>query len=123
MASRSRIVLGNWKMNGSRSSIRALCAGLRERIDTSKLAGQNIEVGVFPPFAYLDFVVRELDGCGIHLGAQDISTHDAGAFTGEVSGAMLADIGCTSVLVGHSERRTLHRESNEEVALKLAAGF
>jgi triosephosphate isomerase (TIM) len=78
---------------------------------------------VFPPFVYLADVARLLAGTPIGLGAQDLCAEGQGAFTGEVSGAMLADVGCTHVLVGHSERRTLYGEDDTLVARKFAAAL
>ncbi|HMA98303.1 MAG TPA: triose-phosphate isomerase, partial [Wenzhouxiangella sp.] len=79
------------------------------------------EVMVIPPFPYLTMAASMVDGRRVALGAQDLSPHEGGAYTGEVSGAMLADCGCGAVLVGHSERRTLHAETNELVSRKFRA--
>lgn len=111
---RKKIVAGNWKMNGNRATARELLAGLEVP------AKGTAEVWVFPPLAYL----AELAGAGqagIAFGAQDVSAHEKGAYTGEVAAPMLKDIGATHVLVGHSERRQYHGESSETVAQKFAA--
>ncbi len=116
---RRRIIAGNWKMHGSRSHNHALIEALLapDTIDDSVICL------VFPPFVYLAEVARQLAGSTIGLGAQDVCAEAQGAFTGEVSGAMLADVGCTHVLVGHSERRTLYREDDALVARKFMAAL
>lgn len=116
---RRRIVAGNWKMHGSRSQNRSLIDGLLApaAIDDSATCL------VFPPFVFLGEVARQLSGSPIGLGAQDVCAEAQGAFTGEVSAAMLADIGCTHVLVGHSERRTLYGEDDSLVARKYMAAL
>lgn len=81
----------------------------------------NADVAILPPVAYLDGLLRRHGNSGAAFGAQDLSAHAQGAFTGEVAGSMLKDIGCTYVLVGHSERRQYHAESNELVATKFLA--
>lgn len=112
---RQPLVLGNWKMNGSQESNRALLQALMQQWQGSA------EVGVCPPSLYLSQVQALLASSEIKLGAQDVSAHTAGAFTGEVAAVMLADLGCDYVLVGHSERREYHGESNALVAEKFAA--
>jgi len=116
---RRRIVAGNWKMHGSRSHNQALVEALLapDAIDDSATCL------VFPPFVYLTDVVRELAGSPIGVGAQDVCAEAQGAFTGEVSAAMLADVGCTHVLVGHSERRSLYGEDDALVARKFVAAL
>jgi triosephosphate isomerase len=102
-------------MNGSLASVRDLAAGICAGAD----ALEGVDVVVCPAFVHLEAVRAVLGAApGVALGAQDISTQDDGAFTGEVSGAMLQDVGCRYVLVGHSERRALHGESDSEVAHK-----
>ena len=114
---RQRLVAGNWKMYGSREFTRALISGL-----AAEFAGSvPCEVAVCPPSVYLVEAVAAAAGSSILVGAQDVSSEDEGAFTGEVSGAMLADIGCRYAVVGHSERRSLHDESDELVAAKFIA--
>ena len=114
---RRKLVAGNWKMNGSTSSIRELLQGILSGAAEITAA----ELAVFPPFVYLDAVGRQLAGSNVVWGAQNLSEHPAGAYTGEVSGPMLKDFGCTYVTVGHSERRTLYGESDQVVARKFAA--
>ena len=113
-ASRRRLVVGNWKMNGSRAGNAALLGALRA-------AGPyQAEVVVCVPAPYLGEIASQLDGSTIAWGGQDCSAEAAGAFTGEVSAAMLAEFGCRFVIVGHSERRALHREGDALVAGKAA---
>ena len=111
---RRKIVAGNWKMHGSRTSARALVDAI------AKAAPMDCEVAVFPPFLYLAELISSHVGTSIQFGAQDVSAHDKGAFTGEVAAAMVRDIGARYTLVGHSERRQYHSESNEVVAAKYA---
>ena len=115
---RRKLVVGNWKMNASRAANAALLAGLRQAE-----AGWTCEVAVCPPFPYLAQLAGLLDGSAIGLGAQDCSAHEQGAYTGEVSSAMLSDIGCRYVIVGHSERRAYHGESYQLVADKAKAAL
>ncbi|MBC7203900.1 MAG: triose-phosphate isomerase [Pusillimonas sp.] len=110
---RQRLVIGNWKMNGSLAGNAKLLEGVR--------AGSGLAVCV--PFPYLAQTRSVLEGSDVSWGAQDISVHDSGAYTGEVSGAMLRDFNCRWVLAGHSERRSYHGESNELVAQKAQAAL
>ena len=106
-----RLVVGNWKMNGSRASNAGLLDALVGGIDQGGAA-------VCVPFPYLPEVGERLGKAAIRWGAQDVSAHRQGAFTGEVSAAMLVEFGCTYVIVGHSERRQYHGESNDLVGQK-----
>lgn len=112
---RKPLVAGNWKLNGSRDFSRALLTDIARG---ERPAG--VEVAILPPFPYLGELTREW-GDRFVFGAQDVSEHRDGAYTGEVSGAMLRDVGCRYVLVGHSERRQYHEETSELVARKFAA--
>ncbi|HET7359730.1 MAG TPA: triose-phosphate isomerase, partial [Rhodanobacteraceae bacterium] len=113
---RTKLVAGNWKMHGSRAMAAALVAEIAAALP------HGVDVAVCPPFPYIADLAARHAGSGLGFGAQDLSSHQGqGAYTGEVSAAMLADIGCSHVLVGHSERRHYHHESDEEVAAKFGA--
>jgi triosephosphate isomerase len=111
------LVAGNWKLNGSFESIEVLLGGIKAGWQEVSRA----EVAVCPPFVYLDFVRSQLQGTAIALGAQDSCDEDAGAFTGEVSAPMLKDLGCTYVIVGHSERRNIYGENDALTARKFSS--
>ena len=114
---RRPMVAGNWKMHGTRASNKALVDELQRRMSE----GWGIDVAVFPPYPYLTEVMRQVEGDAIAVGAQNVCAEAPGAFTGEVSAAMLSDIGCSHVIVGHSERRRLYGEDDAVVARKFAA--
>lgn len=114
---RRPIVAGNWKMNGSRAENDRLIDAILGALPADAAA----EIVVCPPFPYLGEVVRAVRGSNVTVGAQDVCAEAVGAHTGEVSAAMLRDIGCTLVLVGHSERRAIYGESDLLVARKFAA--
>ncbi|MBT3047745.1 MAG: triose-phosphate isomerase [Candidatus Thiodiazotropha sp. (ex Clathrolucina costata)] len=114
---RRPLVAGNWKMNGSLESVRSLLEGIKQGVGDVK----NAEVAVCPPFIYIPEVVQLLSGSDVAWGGQDLSTESSGAYTGEVAASMLNDFGCKYVIVGHSERRTYHTESDQLVAKKFAA--
>lgn len=128
MTTRKPFVVGNWKMNGDIAANERLFAALRPALDASLLA--RVDVSVCPPFPYLGQAAAwlgDLAGSGdagqggkrgLSYGAQDVAAWAAGAYTGEVSGAMLADLGCRWALVGHSERRALLGETDATVAAK-----
>jgi triosephosphate isomerase len=112
---RKLLIAGNWKMNGALAESRQLVAALRAGAGASNKASML----VCPPYPYIPSVREWLQGSSIGLGAQDLSNRaGTGAFTGEVSGAMLHDVGCSHVIVGHSERRALYGESDAIVAAK-----
>ena len=113
---RQPIIAGNWKMNGSRASIKSLLDGMKAGIGEVKAA----EVAVCAPSIYIADVAEQLAGTPIAFGGQNLSTEEKGAFTGEISAAMLLDFGCKYVIVGHSERRTLYGEDDQLVAQKFA---
>ena len=113
---RKPMVAGNWKMHGTLQSGRALVQALLGRLSEHP---DGPEVLICPAFPHLASIAQVIDGGPMLLGAQDLSEQAGeGAFTGDVSGAMLVDIGCAYVLVGHSERRSVHGESDEQVAVK-----
>jgi triosephosphate isomerase (TIM) len=114
---RSRLVAGNWKMNGSRASNGALLDALLAGLPRKTV----VEAALCPPYPYLQQVSERLAGTPIAWGAQNVSEHAQGAYTGEVSAAMLREFGCRYVIVGHSERRQVYRESDVQVAAKFAA--
>jgi triosephosphate isomerase len=114
---RKPLVAGNWKMYGTRAENAALVRGLLDLLQP----GARAEVLVCPPFVYLWETGRLLKDSEVALGAQSVCAESLGAFTGEVSGAMLRDVGCRYVLVGHSERRQLFGESDSLVARKFMA--
>jgi len=116
---RTRLVAGNWKMYGSLAANRALLDALLAGL--SGLGG--VECAVCVPYPYLGQVQERLRGTPLAWGAQNVSEHPEGAYTGEVSAAMLKDFGCRYAIVGHSERRQLYRESDTQVAAKLAAAL
>lgn len=107
-----KLVIGNWKMNGSRAANAELLAALKE------VGTWPCQVAVCAPYPYLADVALTLQGGSISWGAQDCSAHEAGAYTGEVSAAMLSEFACRYVLVGHSERRAFHAETDALVADK-----
>lgn len=117
--SRRPFIAGNWKMNTRRESAVALVRQLIERIGENPLA----EVAVCPPSVYLSAVADALAGSPVELGAQNLYPAADGAFTGEVNAAMLSDVGCRFVILGHSERRQLLGETDADVAEKLQAAL
>jgi triosephosphate isomerase len=118
-SARKRLVIGNWKMHGDTAFNSELLAGLRAGVGETA----RCDVAVCVPFPYLYQTRSLLEGTGISWGAQDVSAHEKGAYTGEVAAAMLADFGCQWVLVGHSERRSYHGETDEVVAAKAKAAL
>ena len=116
MKQKKRFVAGNWKMNGSLAQNRDLLNALIEMVK-----GADSDVVVFPPAIYIQQVATIVDGTNIKVGVQNISFEEKGAFTGEISLAMVKDFGCDYVLIGHSERRTLYGETDTDVARKMKA--
>ncbi|WP_334188486.1 triose-phosphate isomerase [Noviherbaspirillum sp.] len=110
---RRKLIAGNWKMNGSLAANGNLLASIK-----AGLPGSACDVAVCVPAVYLAQTQSELSGSKIAWGGQDVSAHESGAYTGEVSATMLRDVGCRYVIVGHSERRSYHNESDEVVARK-----
>ena len=106
-------------MHGDEAGNRELVSGI---IDGAPDAA-NVSLLVCPPYPYLGSVASQLRGSNVALGAQNVSEHEAGAFTGEVAPAMLREVGCRYVIVGHSERRTLYGETSVQVAAKMAAAL
>lgn len=120
---RKPLIAGNWKMNLNHFEAIALVQKIAFSLPEKYF--DKVDVTVIPPFTDLRSVQTLVDGDKLRLtyGAQDLSQHDSGAYTGEISGAFLAKLGCTYVLAGHSERRTYHHEDDALVAAKAAAAF
>ncbi|GGO76094.1 triose-phosphate isomerase [Nonomuraea cavernae] len=120
---RKPLIAGNWKMNLNHLEAIALVQKLAFAFSDKDF--DKVEVAVLPPYTDLRSVQTLVDGDKLRVvyGAQDLSQHDAGAYTGEISGAMLAKLGCTFVVVGHSERRQYHREDDDIVNLKVQAAY
>jgi triosephosphate isomerase len=118
---RRLLVAGNWKMNASKVMLNELLASIAENTP------QQTDVVVFPPAPYLVTAVNKLQDSSVSVGGQNMNPNDSGAYTGEVSANMLVDCGCSAILVGHSERRTLYAETDADVLAKteaaLAAGL
>src|SRR5918998_1642290 len=123
MALRTPLIAGNWKMN--LNHLEAIALVQKIAFALPKKYFDKVEVAVLPPFTDIRSVQTLIDGDKLRLvhGAQDLSPHDSGAYTGDVSGAMLAKLGCRYVVVRHSERRELHGEDDELVNLKVLAAF
>ena len=116
---RQAMVAGNWKMNGSSGSVSELISGIKAGMGgITKTA-----VVVCPPYVYIPAVASAISGSNIGLGAQNLCDKDSGAFTGEVAGPMLKDVGCGYVIIGHSERRTLYGETDAVTAIKYTAAL
>lgn len=113
---RQAMVAGNWKMNGSSESVKELINGINAGV-----GDVTSEVVVCAPFVYLSTVVDATSNSAVKVGAQNMCDQDSGAFTGEIAGPMLKDIGCEYVIIGHSERRAMYGESDEVTAVKYAA--
>lgn len=118
--SRKPLVVGNWKLNHTRHAARTWCARFAELIEGSPLH-KGVDAGVAPSFTSLEPVREMAHALGLLLGAQDMHWEPSGAFTGEVSGEMLREAGCSFVLVGHSERRQHFSETDERIARKVRA--
>ena len=119
-----KLIAGNWKMNGGLEANQSLLASILAGLPADR---SGCDVAVCVPMPYLAQVQSVLAHSGLVWGAQDVSTHDKGAYTGETSAGMLREFGCRYVLVGHSERRQFHAETDAAVAMKaqraLAAGI
>jgi len=115
---RRKLVVGNWKMNGSRTSNAVLLSEI-----VAGLAASGAASAVCVPAPYLAQCQAQLAGTALGWGAQDVSAHASGAYTGEISTAMLQDFGCSYVVIGHSERRAYHGETDAQVAAKTVAAL
>jgi len=118
---RKAFIAGNWKMNTDASGGAALAKGIAAATDG--IAGESVDVAFFPPFVYLQSVVSAVSASLIGIGGQDIYFEEKGAFTGEISAAMLKDVGCVYALCGHSERRHVIGESDELINKKVHAAI
>ncbi len=116
---REFLVAGNWKMNGSNFANSNLVAGILADVPAS----DTVKLLVCPPFPYLAAVAAQVAGSSVAVGAQTVSEHNSGAYTGETASSMLLDLGCEYVIVGHSERRALFGENSSQVADKFSAGL
>jgi len=114
---RTPLVMGNWKLNGTKESVSTLIKGIESAAD----AATNVEVAVCPPAIFIEQVANLTTNNSIEFGAQDVSTNVAGAFTGETSPVMVKEFGVKYSLVGHSERRQYHNETDAVVAAKFVA--
>ena len=125
MTSRTPLMAGNWKMNLDHLQATHLVQKLAWTLQDGKHDYGTVEVAVLPPFTDIRSVQTLIDGDRLEIkhGAQDISVHDAGAYTGEISGAFLAKLGCTYAVVGHSERREYHNETDDTVNAKVTAAY
>ena len=123
--SRTPLMAGNWKMNLDHHQATHLVQKLAWSLDDAKHDYAQVEVAVLPPYTDLRTVQTLVQGdhLSIRFGAQDVSAHDSGAYTGEISGAFLAKLECTYVVVGHSERRQYHAETDEIVNAKVKAAY
>ncbi len=124
-ADRRPLIAGNWKMNGLKADGEALAADLAARMKSA--GATDFDIAVCPPFTLIAGVSATLAGGAVGLGGQDCHAAESGAHTADISAAMLADLGCGYVIVGHSERRTEHAETDAQVKAKaeaaLAAGL
>ncbi len=117
---RTTLIAGNWKMNGGLDEVDGLAGDLAGRM-AGLAAAPGFEMAVCPPFPLLPMVASAIEESGIALGAQDCHGNEKGAHTGDVSAKLLAQVGCAYVIVGHSERRTDHGETDEQVRAKAEA--
>ena len=122
---RTPLIAGNWKMTLDHLQAIAFVQKLAWSLKDARHDFTAVEVAVFPPFTDLRSVqtLISADKLPLAFGAQDLSAHDSGAYTGEISGAFLSQLECQYVIVGHSERRTLHGETDEQVAAKVSAAL
>jgi len=116
---RKKFIAGNWKMNTTRSEAAALASAVAARIGSAT----QVEVAVCPPSLYLETVCQAVKGSAVGVGGQNCYHEAKGAFTGEISPQMLVDLGCRYVILGHSERRQIFKESNEGVNRKVHAAL
>lgn len=118
---RKSLVAGNWKMHGSTASIEQLLAGLTRDMLAPGRPPVPVDVVVCPTYVHIPQALSQCAGSAIEIGSQDCSHMSCGAFTGEVAAVMLQELGCQWVIIGHSERRQYHQESDDLVAAKLSS--
>src|SRR5262245_12089415 len=116
---RRKFIAGNWKMNTTRAEAVALARAVAAKVSSSS----SVDVAVCPPSLYLEAVGQAIKGSAVGLGAQNCYHEAKGAFTGEISSQMVRDIGCTYVILGHSERRQILKESSHDVNRKVVAAL
>lgn len=114
---RCPLVIGNWKLNGNKKMVSKLIASIVNKLSNVS----DCNVAIAPPVIYLDLAKQQLADSCITLGAQNVDSNTSGAFTGEISANMLKDIGVKYVIIGHSERRSYHKETYEQIAKKFIA--
>lgn len=111
------LVAGNWKLQGSLTMVEDMVSAIRNELRDDV----NVDCAIFPPAVYLPAVAAQAEGSALYFGAQDVSAHEQGAYTGEIAAGMQKEFGCQMVLVGHSERRSYHAETSQQVAQKALA--
>ncbi len=111
-----KLIAGNWKMNGDNKSAKALVQDIIKDLDSQIL--EKADILVCPPSLYIDSIKQTLNDTSILIGAQDCSNKESGAYTGQISAAMLNDTGCSYVIVGHSERRQYNGETDQDISIK-----
>ncbi len=116
---KKQFIAGNWKMNLTMDE----ALGLARKLCDESINSDVVDIGVFPAFVFIRDICEILRDSKVYVGAQNMYLEESGAFTGEVSGAMLRDVGCTHVIIGHSERRTIFQETNSMVNSKLKAAL
>jgi len=116
---KKQFIAGNWKMNLTMDE----ALGLARKLRDESVNSDAVDIGVFPAFVFLKDICEILSDSKVYVGAQNMYLEESGAFTGEVSGTMLRDVGCTHVIIGHSERRTIFRETNSMINSKIKAAL
>jgi len=116
---KKQFIAGNWKMNLAMDEAKDLA----RKLCNESVNSDAVDIGVFPAFVFLRDICEILRGSKVYVGAQNMYMEKSGAFTGEVSGSMLRDVGCTYVIIGHSERRTIFQETNSMINSKIKAAF
>jgi triosephosphate isomerase (TIM) len=119
---RKKFIAGNWKMNMDKAGAAALAKGLKEQLAGCP-GSETVDVAICPPFVYLQTASEAISGSQIALGAQNVYFEGNGAFTGEISVAMLKDVGCRYAIIGHSERRHVIHETDELINRKVLAAL